>query len=89
MLINVKIWSSVVECLTQDRGAEPLQRHCVVSLSKNVNPSLVLVQSRKTRLFISENLVMGLKESIKQTNVKMPTIVCIFYFLKANQFFIF
>ena len=26
--------SSVVECLTRDRGFEPHQRHCVVSLSK-------------------------------------------------------
>ena len=33
---------SVVECLTLDPGAEPFQHHCVVSLSKNINPSLVL-----------------------------------------------
>ena len=39
---------SVVECLTRDLGSEP---HCVVSLSKNINPSLVLVQPRKTRPF--------------------------------------
>ena len=46
---------SVVECL------------CVVSLSKNINPSLVLVQPRKTRPFITERLLMGRKES-NQTN---------------------
>ena len=55
--------SSVVECLTRDRGFEPHQRHCVVSLSKNIIPSLVLVQPRKTRPFITERLLMGHKES--------------------------
>ena len=39
----------------------------VVSLSKNINPSLVLVQPRKTRPFITERLLMGHKES-NQTN---------------------
>ena len=42
-------------------------RQCVVSLSKNINPSLVLVQPRKTRPFITERLLMGRKES-NQTN---------------------
>ena len=41
------------------RGFEPHWRHCVVSLSKNINPSLVLVQPRKTGHFITESLVMG------------------------------
>ena len=50
------------------RGFEPHQRHCVVSLSKNINPSLVLVQPRKTRPFITERLLMGRKES-NQTKV--------------------
>ena len=36
------------------RGFEPHRHHCVVSLSKNINPSLVLVQPRKTRPFITE-----------------------------------
>ena len=48
-------------------GFEPHWRHCVVSLSKNINPSLV--QPRKARLFITERLLMGRKES-KQTNKK-------------------
>ena len=39
----------------------------VVSLSRNINPSLVLVQPRKTRPFITERLLMGRKES-NQTN---------------------
>ena len=41
------------------RGFEPHRRHCVVSLSKNIYPSLVLVQPRKTRPFITERLLMG------------------------------
>ena len=45
------------------RGFEPHRRHCVVSFSKNINPSLVLVQPRKTRPFITERLLMGRKES--------------------------
>ena len=43
-------------------------RHCVVSMSKNINPSLVLVQPRKTHPFITERLLMGRKES-NQTNM--------------------
>ena len=31
-------------------------------MSKNINPSLVLVQPRKTRPFITERLLMGRKE---------------------------
>ena len=37
----------------------PHRRHCDVSLSKNINPSLVLVQPRKTRPFIADRLLMG------------------------------
>ena len=48
------------------RGFEPHLRHCVVSLSKNINPSLVLVQPRNTRPFITERLLMGRKESNKK-----------------------
>ena len=42
-----------------------------MSLSKKINPSLVLVQPRKTRPFLIERLLMGRKESNqsnKQTN---------------------
>ena len=46
---------------------EPHRRHCVVCLSKNIIPSLVLVQPRKTFPFITERLLWGLKES-NQTN---------------------
>ena len=63
---------SVVECLTRDReaaGPRPHRSHCAVSLSKNINPSLVLVQPRKTRPYITERLLMGRKES-NHTNKK-------------------
>ena len=46
---------------------EPHLHHCVLSLSKNINPSLVLVQPRKTRLFITARLLMGRRDS-NQTN---------------------
>ena len=55
----------LVECLIRDRRAVGSSR--VVSLSKNINPSLVLVQPRKTRPFITKRFLMGRKES-DQTN---------------------
>ena len=55
------------------RGFEPHRRHCVVSLSKNINPSLVLVQPRKTRPFITERLLMVRKES-NQTNKPLTNL---------------
>ena len=53
----------VLDSRPKGRRFEPHWRHCVVSLSKNINPSLVLVQPRKTRPFITERLLMGRKES--------------------------
>ena len=38
----------VLDSRLKGHGFEPHRRHCVVSLSKNINPSLVLVQPRKT-----------------------------------------
>ena len=57
----------VLDSRPKGRGFEPHRRHCVVSLSKNINPSLVLVQPRNTHPFITERLLMGRKES-NQTN---------------------
>ena len=57
----------VLDSRPKGRGFEPHRRHCVVSLSKKINPSLVLVQPRKTRPFTTERLLMGRKES-NQTN---------------------
>ena len=50
-------------------GFEPHRHHCVVSLSKTVNPSLVLVQPSKPCHYITERLLIGHKKSnqIKQT----------------------
>ena len=39
------------------------RRYCAVSLSKNINASLQLVQPGKTLPFITENLLMVRKES--------------------------
>ena len=63
----------VLDWRPRGRGLEPHQRHCVVSLSKNINPSLVLVQPRKTYPFITERLLMGCKES-KQTKHTLPNL---------------
>ena len=57
----------VLDSRLRGRGFEPHRRHCIVSLSKNINPSLVLVQPRKTRPLITDRLLMGRKES-NQTN---------------------
>ena len=74
----------MVERLTRDRGGrgfEPHRGRCVVSLSKNIYPSLVLVQPRKTRPFITERLLMGRKES-NQTKTKFHVLT---YFLSLNR----
>ena len=57
----------VLDLRPRGRGFEPHQRHWVVSLSKTINPSSVLVQHRKNRPFITERLLVGRKES-NQTN---------------------
>ena len=53
----------VLDSRPRGRWYEPHRRHHVVSLSKNINPSLVLVQPRKTHPFITERLLMGRKET--------------------------
>ena len=63
---------SVVECLTRDRGAAGSSLTGVTALCPwarymYIDPSLVLVQPRKTRPFITERLLMGRKE-LNQTN---------------------
>ena len=65
-------WPSgrVFDSRLRGHGFEPHRCHCVVSLSKNINHSLVLVQPRKTCPFLTERLLMGGKES-NQTNKHM------------------
>ena len=57
----------VLDLRPRGHGFKPNMRHCVESLCKNINPSLVLVQPRKTHPFITERLLIGHKES-NQTN---------------------
>ena len=69
----------VLDSRPKGRAFEPHRRHCVVSLSKNINPSLVLVQPRKTSPFITERLLMGRKESNqtnKQTKLDLEKLIC-------------
>ena len=61
---------SVVEGLTRDRRAAGSSLTGFTALSKNINPSLVLVQPRKTRPFITERLLMGRKESNQTKKAK-------------------
>ena len=49
----------VLDSKSRGHEFEPQRRHCVESLSMNINPGLVLVQPRKTRPFITERLLMG------------------------------
>ena len=66
----------VLDSRPKGRGFEPHQRHCVVSLSKNINSSSVLVQPRKICPNITEKLLMGRKES-NQTNFILFKEVCV------------
>ena len=64
----------VLDSRPRGRGFEPHRRHCVVSLSKNINPSLVLIQPRKTSPFITERLMMGRRESNKLNKQVYKTV---------------
>ena len=72
----------VLDSRPKGSGFEPHRRHCVVSLSKNIYPSLVMVQPRMTRPFITDRLLMGRKESnqtnkqTNQTEFKMEKKYC-------------
>ena len=59
----------VLDSRPRGRGFKPHRPHCVVSLSKNINPSLALVQPRMTRPFITERLLMGHNESNQTLNI--------------------
>ena len=54
----------VLDSRPSGRELEPYRRHYIVSLSKNINPILELLQFRKT---VPEKLLLGRKES-NQTN---------------------
>ena len=69
----------VVECLTRDQRALGLSLTSVAKLwslkARHIYGSLVLVQPRKTRLCLTERLLMGLKES-NQTNKIIIACCC-------------
>ena len=48
----------VLDSRAKGRGFDSHLRRCVVYLSKNINPSLVLVQPMKTHHLITERLLM-------------------------------
>ena len=50
-----------------------------LSLSKNINSSLVLVQPRNTHPSITERLLMGRKESNQQTKEASATCIQSFF----------
>ena len=57
---------SVVECLTRDREAAGSSLTGVTAMcpwARHIDPSLVLIQPRETRPYITEKLLMGRKES--------------------------
>ena len=66
----------VLDWRPRGRGFEPHWHYSVVSLSKNINPSLVLIQPRKTCPFITERLLMGCKNQIKQNKTVSHTHPC-------------
>ena len=78
---------SVEECLTRDRGATGVTALCHVVL--HINPSLVLVKPSKTRPYITERLLMGLKESNQTKQTKHPFCLLssvVVFFFKINFF---
>ena len=63
----------MVECLTLDRGAAASSLTGVTELclcARHIIPSLVLVQPRKNRPYITKRLLMGRKE-LNQTKPYM------------------
>ena len=60
----------VLDLRPKGRGFEPHRRHCVVVLEQDIYPSLVLVQPRKDRPYVTERLLMGRKESKKKKKKK-------------------
>ena len=48
----------VLDLRLRGRRFESHRHHCVVSFSKNIIPSLVLVQPRKTHPYITERFLM-------------------------------
>ena len=75
----------VLDSRQRGGGFKPHRHHCVVTLSKNINPSLVLVQPRKTCPFITERLLMGRKESNKNKILKFTANVILFIEIQCKR----
>ena len=69
----------VLDLRPKGHGFEPHRHHCVVSLSMNIHPRLVLVQPRKTHPYTTERLLMGCKESNQSKHLKILSaeVACI------------
>ena len=62
----------VLDSRLKGRWLEPHRCHCVVvNAARQIYPSLVLVQPRKNRPYITERLLMGRKEP-NQTKIMAP-----------------
>ena len=64
---------------------EPHGCHCVVPLARHINPSLVLVQPRKTRPYITVRLLMGRKESKQTKNMGLDARKPVFWGLRTTK----
>ena len=92
----------VLDSRLRGSGFKPHQRYCAVPLSKNINPSLVLVQPRKTCSFITDILLWDVKNQIKQTkmhglftvakksaNYEICNILQVLYFIQFKRLYTF
>ena len=75
----------VLDWRSRGRRFEPHRRHYVLSLSKNINPSFVLVRPRNTNLFISERLFTGRKESNQLNKDETGDILSMTFYLAYVQ----
>ena len=86
MYVLLSKCGSAVECMTRNRGSAGSSLTCVTALcswARHISPSLVLVQPRKTRPYVTERLLMGRKES-NQTN-KQTIKVTLPFLLKTVE----
>ena len=86
MIVSRERSASMVECLARDQGAagSSLTRGIALCpLARQINPSFVLVQPRKTIPYIAERLLMGHKES-NQTSKWQTTFILIEHIVRQS-----
>ena len=71
----------VLDLRRRGHGFEP---HCVYPWARHINPSLVLVQPRKTRPFITERLLMGRKDSDQTKQTQQINIFILTHLIKRS-----